>query len=114
MPHTIFHPIMLNIISVNEFQKLSPLYSSSFGQHAKFWNNVMPYLEFSKISNKIAALSTTTKDVSGEVSHTIVPIITPTRMCTSDQTSMRLFFEFPILHLTIEAGHVHIYILRAP
>lgn len=112
MPHTIFHPIMLNIISVTEFQKLSPLYSSSFEKHSL--NNVMPYLEFSKISNKIAALSTTTKDVSGEVSHTIVPIIPPHTLCTSDQTSMRVFFECPILHLTIEAGHAYIYILRAP
>lgn len=114
MPHTIFHPIMLNIISVTEFQKLSPLYSSSFGQHANSLINVMPYLEFSKISNKIAAPSTTKKDVSGEVSNTIVPIIPPHTLCTSDQTSMRLFFECPILHLTIEAGHVHIYIQREP
>jgi hypothetical protein len=27
---------------------------------------------------------------------------------------MRVFFECPILHLTIEAGHAYIYILRAP
>jgi len=88
MPHTMFHPIMLKIISANEFQKLSPSYSDSSGQHISRLKHAMPYFEFSRISKRTAALSATKKDVSGEVNHTVLPKAAPHRMCANAQTSI--------------------------
>jgi len=97
-PLTMFQPIILKIISATEFQKLSPPYSDSPGHmQANLFEHAIPYELFSKISKRIAAISTIKKDLTGDVhNNPIVQITAPTKICASAHTSIRLSLDLPI------------------